>query len=85
MPSIEAATYPNPCTSELNFIIEQDEASNATINLFDITGKEVISKQVEIYQGFNQVQLNVEILESGIYFYRISTDEGSSTGKIIKK
>ncbi|HAN17041.1 MAG: hypothetical protein A2X13_05135 [Bacteroidetes bacterium GWC2_33_15] len=85
LPSIDAATYPNPCTSELNFVIEQDKTSNATINLFDITGKQVINKEVEIIQGFNTITVDVENLEKGIYFYRISTDEGTKAGKIIKK
>ncbi|NOQ27943.1 MAG: T9SS type A sorting domain-containing protein [Bacteroidales bacterium] len=85
LPSFETEVYPNPCISELNFIIEEDNASNAIISMFDLAGKEVMNKQVEINQGFNQIQVNVEKLESGIYFYRVSTDEGSSTGKIIKK
>ncbi|NOQ27942.1 MAG: T9SS type A sorting domain-containing protein, partial [Bacteroidales bacterium] len=47
--------------------------------------KEVMNKQVELNQGFNQIQLNVENLDGGIYFYRVSSEGGSSTGKIIKK
>jgi len=83
--SVEVATYPNPCTSELNFIVEQDNVSNATINLFDITGKRVVNQEVEIIQGFNTIQLNVETLEKGIYIYRISTDDGTTEGKVVKK
>jgi len=85
MPTIEAATYPNPCTSEINFVIEQDNASNAIINLFDITGKQVVNKQVEMAPGFNTIQLDINNLEKGIYIYRISTDEGTTKGKIVKK
>jgi len=85
MPTIEAATYPNPCTSEVNFVIEQDNASNAIINLFDITGKQVVNKQVEMVPGFNTIQLDINNLEKGIYIYRISTDEGTTKGKIVKK
>ncbi|HAF28623.1 MAG TPA: peptidase M4 [Bacteroidales bacterium] len=83
--AIEVATYPNPCASEINFIIEQDHVSNALITIFDLTGKQVINKEVEIIQGFNTIQMDVESLDKGMYIYRISTDDGISEGKIIKK
>ncbi|MCB2196941.1 MAG: M4 family metallopeptidase [Bacteroidetes bacterium] len=85
MPTIEATTYPNPCASEVNFIIEHDFASIATISLFDITGKQIINKQVEIMQGNNLIKIDVEYLDTGIYLYQISTEAGISTGKIMKK
>lgn len=83
--SIEVSTYPNPCASEVNFIVEQDYTSNATINLFDMTGKQVVNKEVEIIQGFNTIQLDVQSLEKGMYIYRISTNDGTTEGKIVKK
>lgn len=82
--SIEATTYPDPCTSELNFVIESENVSIATITLFDLTSKQVVNKQVEIIQGYNDIQLNTETLKTGTYIYRIVTDKAINSGKIIK-
>lgn len=84
VPAIEAAIYPNPCSSEVNFIVEQGQVSTASIHLFDISGKLVVNQQVEIIQGFNTLTLDVESLEKGVYFYSISTLEGKSEGKFVK-
>ena len=84
LPEIEASTYPNPFISDVNFIIESENNSNATIVLFDIRGKEVMSKSVEILEGYNDIQVGTESLDKGIYFYRITSDKDISSGKIVK-
>ncbi|NPA69075.1 MAG: T9SS type A sorting domain-containing protein [Chlorobi bacterium] len=86
MPSVDikAEVYPNPCKNEVNFVVETDKASDARIILFDIRGKEVVNEVKSVIQGFNNIEINTESLKNGVYFYRILTGEGVSSGKFVK-
>jgi hypothetical protein len=71
---------PNPATEVVSFKFDLNGATNAKIQLFDISGKEVSSAL-----SSGSFDLNVSGLESGSYIYRISTESSFKTGKIIKK
>jgi hypothetical protein len=71
--------YPNPFSTSTTFSLA-NEVNNATISLYDITGKEV--KQIN-FSG-KQVTLDRGMLTSGIYFYTIvNEDQSTKTGKLI--
>jgi len=84
VPAIEVDTYPNPCVSQVNFVIESDNTANAKIVLYDIKGQKVIEQEVEVMQGFNNIPVNTQALQKGVYFYQISSDTGINNGKLIK-
>lgn len=85
IPAIEVASYPNPCSNEVNFIVEQDNVSEAQIQLFDLAGKQVMNKEVEMIQGFNTITLDVSALQNGVYFYKITSPNANTEGKVVKK
>jgi hypothetical protein len=78
---VAAATvvaYPNPVTDgQLNLSITgmQDETVT-TIEMYDMTGRLVITQQVMITPGANVVTINMEGLESGMYIVRILSAAG---------
>ncbi len=75
----ETNVYPNPVLSHVTFSL-QKEVSNATIALYDITGKQ--AKEV-VFSG-KEITFDKGTLAGGIYFYNIVSDNQSiKTGKLI--
>jgi hypothetical protein len=87
--------FPNPATTEIK--IENAESSITSIEIFNTLGEKVYSS-AETFQsnvgtsGKSAHRLNggletvnVSSLSSGIYFVRVKTSEGMSSGKFIKQ
>ncbi len=75
---------PNPATDVANFKFDVNNASEATIKLFDLTGKEVATKTV-VTSASNNVELNTANLSAGSYIYKVFAGDKVSTGKLIKQ
>lgn len=70
--------YPNPFnpTTKINYELPFD--SKVTINLFDMTGREVANMvSAEQSAGYYTLQFNGANLSSGTYFYRIDAQGGN--------
>ncbi|MGJ8591016.1 MAG: M28 family peptidase [Aquaticitalea sp.] len=75
----ELSVYPNPVKNWLH--IEMDIAKELKVEIFDVTGKLVISKTI-------QDQTNSMVLKNlskGLYFVKVNSFEKSRTFKIIKE
>ena|SRR5690554_110313 len=73
--------YPNPATN----IVTISNNEHIGINLlmvYDVTGKQISTYS---YKDEHEVQVNVDGLNSGIYFLHIVTDEGTGIKKLVKK
>jgi hypothetical protein len=77
--NMNLSVYPNPSNESVNFRF--GASTEATITLFDLTGKEVSSK-TETAQTIN---VNTENLNEGIYMYQVKVGNEITTGKISKK
>jgi len=71
--------YPVPAKNNLT-VQFSNPISHATIALHDITGKMFFETQVN---GILSTALNTSEMNNGIYFLRISSDQGNSSHKII--
>jgi hypothetical protein len=74
--------YPNPATANffVSFIGNNEEV---ILELVDLTGRLIQRKTLNSTNGHQSVGFNSEVLDQGIYFIRISSERGSSSGKII--
>ncbi|MCD1117939.1 T9SS type A sorting domain-containing protein [Chryseobacterium turcicum] len=66
--------YPNPAS---NFVIIETQDTIKDINIYSISGQKVINTQNK--------KINIQSLQSGIYFVEIKTEKSVTTHKIIKK
>jgi len=67
----DISIYPNP-TKEILTITSQTEFEKKNpIRIFDLAGRLVSEMQMPIEEGENKFVLNVEYLESGIYFIQL--------------
>ncbi len=71
--------YPNPFNSDMNIVLALNNESTKA-NVLDVTGKVIYSQEV------NGLQANLDLnsLQSGIYFLEISSGDNKSVKKIIK-
>ncbi|MFO8055345.1 MAG: T9SS type A sorting domain-containing protein, partial [Bacteroidales bacterium] len=51
--------------------------------LYDITGKQVFVRENSLPAGENQIRIKVESLSPGMYFYRLTAEGESASGKLI--
>src|SRR5690554_2601416 len=72
--------YPNPTNGRL-FIKTAKNYGQVTLTITDINGRQVLSKKVEL---FNQVEMDINNLQSGIYILNIDGEGFSANHKVIK-
>ena len=72
--------YPNP--SKDVFTISWDPGSDIDIELFDLTGKKILSKK-NIVGRSSKYELDMSKFSKGFYFAKIKIGAGSVTKKII--
>lgn len=76
--------YPNPANQEANIAIHLNETTSVTVNVFDITGKVVITVfNGPMSSGENKLKINTSDLNAGIYFTTIFSEAGNKTLKMI--
>ncbi|MCX7737379.1 MAG: lectin like domain-containing protein [Candidatus Kapabacteria bacterium] len=65
--------YPNPANHQVNLDISVSESTNLLIELFDITGNRIITKNLDLNSiGLNSVSINTENIPSGNYIIKLS-------------
>jgi hypothetical protein len=74
--------YPNPAVNETFVTIMN--AGMTTISVYDIQGRLVSNMSVEAEVG-EQVRLDTEMLNSGVYFVRVSNDSAVRAAKLVVK
>ncbi|WP_113638143.1 T9SS type A sorting domain-containing protein [Nubsella zeaxanthinifaciens] len=74
--------YPNPATSYVNVNLADDDYKNVKYDLFDLTGKKVLSEVAKA----SQQDVSVAALPAGVYYLKITKNGAEiKTAKIIKQ
>ena len=78
--AFETSIYPNPTSANATVTYALTEKSNVTIEVNDITGKLIISKNRGVEtKGNKTFELNTENLRAGVYFYSVETASAKVT------
>lgn len=88
IPEIDINVFPNPASSFINFQISSKSNSKVDLNIYDINGKNVLTKKTIIKEGENMIKLDLtdnsgNIFEPGVYFCVFNIDGKNITRKII--
>jgi hypothetical protein len=80
--------YPNPVNQFAIINYQLSIKSNVSIKVFDVTGREVEiiengEKRIE-NEGMHTINFNAGLLQSGVYFVKLVTDEGFGVTKFVK-
>ena len=76
--------FPNPFNPSTNIKFDIAHKTNVVIEIFDITGGKVTTlANTSLDAGSYSVDWDASANSSGLYFYRITTDQYSATRKMI--
>ncbi len=64
--------YANQNSNDVKLNIFSPNKTSATINIFDLAGKRVLNKSVELEKGYNNISLSV-VLKSGLFVATLQT------------
>ena len=70
-----------PSSQHVNIRFSAAPDFGATIALFDISGRQVLSREIQS----DNVVLQLDKLQSGTYFVRIPVNSGVITRKLVKR
>lgn len=82
--SINLNAYPNPVSSNLNLKISGSVAGNYSVSVTDITGREIITEQKRL-ESDGLVNINMSAFPTGVYFARVTLNDGFAVVKFIKE
>ena len=75
------SVYPNPAKDVLHVLAGTDLVSGFT--LFDLSGRKVMESGSFAGQVLSEYQVDLHEFESGVYIYRLETEEESVTGRVV--
>ena len=75
---------PNPFNDATLISFELPEAGQATLNVFDVTGKTVLVRTENFAKGSNQIELRkAELNTTGVMYYQLESGDFTATKKMI--
>ena len=81
--TITADIYPNPAKDDLNIQFSQSLKNDSYLNIFDLTGKQVLRGNLPA--GIGLYKIKTGVMSAGIYFYKV--EDGNkrtiSSGKFV--
>ena len=75
--------YPNPNNGYFNVSIKSKASEKVNINLYNAIGQTVLTKEINLVLGENNIEIESSNLISGFYFLKIDASKFSETKKII--
>jgi hypothetical protein len=72
----DLSIVPNPVSSSANLSFTAEKSATYTLRINDVTGKVVSVKQIQAVQGINNVTIERNNLQAGVYF--VSLTDGRS-------
>ena len=82
----DVKVYPIPFTDKLNISVENITDGNIFIQIYDVSGKIIYNQTKSVGNGNIVIDINgdIGILQTGTYFYSITSKNFSKSGKMLK-
>ena len=81
---IAIGIYPNPVKNTANLTIDLTEDAAVTVNVTDVTGKEVKRVNLNAVKGLNVQPINMSTLASGSYLLKVQAGSEIKTLPVVK-
>jgi len=81
--SFEYVLAPNPTSGEFFLLINTNVTSKFNLDITDVTGRNVYRREVEVENGFNNVNIVDLKLNSGVYFVNLNYNNEKITRRLI--
>ncbi|HTI09282.1 MAG TPA: T9SS type A sorting domain-containing protein [Puia sp.] len=70
--------FPNPASAVVNYTLTTQVSDQVTVQVYNLAGVLVMSKQQQLSAGVNQQSLAIATLKSGNYFLKVINREGNN-------
>jgi len=80
---VEFEIFPNPVKDKIQIVCSGFKSESGKIEIFSLDGKEILEK--EIAKGNENIEFDLNDLQSGMYLCKITINKRNSTKKIIKE
>ena len=81
---IGAKVSPNPTNGITNIALDLNRASNVSVSLINAMGQVVNTFDFgTVNAGSNNLTVNLNNYQNGVYFFNVKTDEGTTTKRIL--
>lgn len=74
--------YPNPSTGVFTLTYSLKNAQNVTVEMFDLAGKALYSTTASGIRGENKTNISLNNAAKGIYFVKVTTENGTVNRKV---
>lgn len=81
----QLSTFPNPFVEQINLDIEATKASTCKWNIYDMTGKLVLSGSNDIAEGNSNISLDASDLSSGVYMLNVIINNEKHSFRLLKQ
>jgi hypothetical protein len=87
MSSNRLIAYPNPASSNIQILIQAEEKmDDGELEILDMFGRAVFKIPVKVESGSNSIQLDIDVLSSGVYLLRLKNSASNfETFKFVKE
>lgn len=75
--------YPNPNNGNFQVRFTTAEEGTASVTMYDVTGKEVISRQTTTVEGNNEIPVEMSGFANGVYVLKIQQGTSVVTTKVV--
>lgn len=75
--------FPNPSAELIHVNLNLKSEQKVSLELVDLTGKLIVSKDLGILEGDSKQSINVSGVVKGTYFIKVVTEKGAEVRKII--
>lgn len=75
--------FPNPSAETININLNLKSAQKVSVELIDMTGKVVVTKDLGILQGDTKQAININGISKGTYVLKVVAEKGTEVRKII--
>lgn len=82
-PSLGFNIYPNPASETVKLAINNISARDAKLSVFNYGGQLIEERVINLSAGAQLEEVNVRNYPTGFYFFRLTTDRGVGTEKIM--
>lgn len=82
---LQLSVSPNPATDQVRVQLESPMGASAQVTVSNLLGEMLQHRTVQLAQGPNQFDLNVQGLPAGTYLVRVATDKTGAVVKVIKR
>lgn len=81
--STKMQLFPNPASTYFDLSYESADNTVGNISIYDLSGREISSENIDIKSGTNTFRANSSHLQNGIYLIQFKAENSIQTGKLI--